>query len=177
MGEAVSAQEVREEVRRVRERLRVLAPLKPKQTHKQRQNDHLSVASEDEHDEQATGLLDDPYALAFGQHEERDESLDKKALYKVGDRVMFKHYVIAVGMVHACGIVLQTKTHWITDEISGEQHKGGFSYQLKCQSLAERKTWLEEEKVVCLVSCEPNENVKPVACDKREQEGLPSGFT
>ena len=70
MGEAVSAQEVREEVRRVRERLRVLAPLKPKQTHKQRQNDHLSVASEDEHDEQATGLLDDPYALAFGQHEE-----------------------------------------------------------------------------------------------------------
>ena len=33
--------------------------------------------------------------------------MDKKALYKVGDRVMFKHYVIAVGMVHACGIVLQ----------------------------------------------------------------------
>ena len=34
-----------------------------------------------------------------------------------------------------------------------------------------------QDKITCRVDCEPNENTKPPACEEREQQGLPSGFT
>jgi hypothetical protein len=37
----------------------------------------------------------------------QEEYDEKKPLYKATDRVMFKHRVVGVGLVHACGNVIQ----------------------------------------------------------------------
>ena len=59
----------------------------------------------------------------FHDDEEEPEYQEIEPKYKVTDRVMFRHRLVGVGMVHACGNIIQMKTQWIEDEETGEQHK------------------------------------------------------
>ena len=44
-----------------------------------------------------------------------DEEVEElEAKYKANDRVMFKHRLVGVGMVHAVALVIQVKTHWLS---------------------------------------------------------------
>ena len=67
---------------------------------------------------------------------------------------------LSLWMVHAVARVTQVKTrshaNRVTDPESGEQHKGGFSYRLKTQSLAEKTIWMDEVCLVPVCHCIPS---------------------
>ena len=170
-------------VRAVRESIAILAPVSASSS---------SSGSESSDDDTAPGQTGTHHHHHHHHVDNSDEEVEElEAKYKANDRVMFKHRLVGVGMVHAVALVIQVKTHWlsmhacislslslslwmvhavarvtqvktrshanrVTDPESGEQHKGGFSYRLKTQSLAEKTIWMDEVCLVPVCRCIPS---------------------
>ena len=101
-----TGREVSRHVRAVRESIAILAPVSASSS---------SSGSESSDDDAAPGQTGTHHHHHHHHADNSDEEVEEKeAKYKANDRVMFKHRLVGVGMVHAVALVTQVKTHWLS---------------------------------------------------------------
>ena len=93
-------------MRAVRESIAILAPVSASSS---------SSGSESSDDDTAPGQTGTHHHHHHHHVDNSDEEVEElEAKYKGNDRVMFKHRLVGVGMVHAVALVIQVKTHWLS---------------------------------------------------------------